>query len=82
MYGFFGAVVQTHRVMNEYDRHFFENHTSISTILTKHQSQTNPEGESELILRKFSKLEDYVRALKIKTGGHQGPLTSLPKKLK
>lgn len=68
--------------MNDYDRHFFENYPSISLILTRHQSQSNPEGESELLLRKIVKLEDTVGALKCKTNGHQGHITSLLKKLK
>ena len=30
------SVVQAHRVIDDYERHFFDNHPSFSSILTRH----------------------------------------------
>ena len=74
------VVVQAHRVMDDYERHFFNNHPSIYSILTRHQSQSNSEGDLDVTLKKLGKLEDSVSGLKIRADTQQGHINTLLKR--
>ena len=52
--------------MDDYERYFFENHPSISSILTRHQSQNNSEAALDTVVNKLGKLEESVSGLKTK----------------
>ena len=74
------AVVQAHRVMDDYELHFFDTHPSISSILTRHQSQSNSEGDLDVTLKKLGKLEDSVVGLKSRADTQQGHINTLLKR--
>ena len=76
------TVVQAQRVMDDYERHFFENHSSISLISTRDQSQNNSEAALDTVVKKFTKLEDYISSLKTKLDVRQGHINTLKQKVK
>ena len=70
-------VVQVHRVIDNYERHLFDKHPYFSSILTRHQSQSNSEGDLDVTLKKLGKLEDSVSGLKSWADTHQGYINTL-----
>ena len=74
------SVVQAHRVIDDYERHFFDNHPSFSSILTRYQSQSNLEGDLDVTLKKLGKLEDFVSGLKSRADTQQGYINTLLKR--
>ena len=58
----------------------FKNHPSIYSILTRHQSQSNSEGDLDVTLKKLGKLEDSVSGLKIRADTQQGHINTLLKR--
>ena len=76
------AVVQAQRVVDDYERHFIENYPSISSILTRHQSQNNSEAALDTVVKKFGKLEESVSSLKTKLDAQQGYINTLKQKVK
>ena len=75
-------IVQAQRVMDDYERHFFENHPSISSILTRHQSQNNSEAALDMVVKKNCKLEESVSSLKTKLDAQQSHINTLKQKVK
>ena len=68
--------------MDDYERHFFENHQSISSILTRYQSQNNSEAAMDTVVKKFGKLEESVSGLKTKLDAQHGHINTLKQKVK
>ena len=76
------AFVQAQRVIDDYERHFFENHPSISSILTRHQSQKNSEAALDTVVKTIGKLEESISSLKTKLNAQQSHINTLKQKVK
>ena len=63
--------------MDDYERYYFENHPSISSILTRYQSQNNSEAALNTVVKTFGKLQEYVSSLKTKLDAQQSHINTL-----
>ena len=62
------AVVQVHRVMDDYERHFFDNRPSISS--SHHQFQSNSKDDLGVTFKQSGKLEYSISVLKSRSFSH------------